>query len=84
MPKVIETVREVSPLIGYFIKNGGLNTVTGAGVTGLLPAIIEILNNPAVSQGVDQLSAGSKTGAIVGAVVIALRAGLGFYRTIRG
>jgi len=81
---VIKTVRKIAPLIAYFTKNGGLNTVTGAAATGFLPAVIEILNNPAVEQGLNQLSGGSQAGAVIAAVVIGLRAALGFWRMARG
>lgn len=80
---VIKTVRKVAPLLAYFTKNGGLNTVTSAAATGFIPAVIEILNNPAVDQGLNQLSTGSQAGAVIAAVLIGLRAALGFWRVVR-
>lgn len=80
----IKEVRKALPFLQYFIKNGGLNTVTGAASAGFVPVLVEILNNPAVDQGVTELSSGSVVGAIVASVVIALRAGLGFWRAKRG
>ena len=80
----IKEIRKVAPLLEYFTKNGGINTVTSAASTGFLPAVVEVLNNPAVGMGLDQLSNGSKTGAIIAAVVIGLRASLAAWRSVRG
>jgi hypothetical protein len=79
----IKEVRKVAPLVAYFIKNGGLNSVTSAATAGFLPAIVEIMTNPAFDQGIGQLSAGSQGGAIAATILIALRAALGFWRSIK-
>jgi hypothetical protein len=79
----IKEVRKVLPFLQYFVKNGGLNTVTGAASAGFIPLLVEVLNNPAVDQGVQELSGGSVVGAVIASIVIALRAGLGFWRSIK-
>lgn len=76
----IKEVRKVAPIVAYFLKNGGINSVTSAASAGYIPAVIELLNHPAAEMGLSQLSAGNQTGAIIASVFIALRAGLGYYR----
>lgn len=76
----IKEVRKVAPIVAYFLKNGGLNSVTAAASAGFIPAALELLNNPAAEMGLSQLSSGNQAGAVIAAVLIALRAGLGYYR----
>jgi hypothetical protein len=77
----IKEVRKVLPIIEYFTKNGGINSVTSAASAGYIPLILEVLNNPATEQGLTALSGGSVVGAVVASVLIAVRAGLAYYRS---
>lgn len=78
---MIKFIRKVLPLVAtYMTKNAGLNTVTSATVVGIIPAVLVILESPSVQQGLDTLGASGQTGAVIAAVLVALRAGLGFWR----
>ena len=78
---MIKFIRKVLPVVAvYMAKNGGINSVTAATATGILPAILVILESDSVQQGIESLGATGQTGAIIAAALIGLRTALGFWR----
>jgi hypothetical protein len=78
---MIKFIRKALPALAvYMSKNGGINTVTAATATGIIPALLVILESPSVQQGIESLGQTGQTGALVAAGIVFVRTVLGILR----
>jgi len=81
---MIKILRKALPALAFYMtKNAGIKTVTDATATGIIPALMVILESPSVQDGLTALGATGQVGAIVAASIIGLRTALGFWRMTR-